>query len=372
MSKIKVMCVFGTRPEGIKMAPVVKELQKRENFEPIVVITAQHREMLDQVLNLFSIEPDEDLNIMQQGQTLTDITVRAIQGLEPLLIKYRPQVLLVQGDTSTAFVAALAAFYQKVAVGHIEAGLRTDDIYSPFPEEMNRRLITSIATIHFPPTDEAQENLLKCGVSKEKIFLTGNTVVDALMDISKMEHVALPEKMAREHDSKNRVIFIETHRRENLGEPMENICRALVRLTEQYKDLELVFSVHKNPKVREVVYKYLADRERVILLEPVEYPVMIRLMKESYFIMSDSGGIQEEAPSLGKPVLVLRENTERPEGLRAGTARLVGTDEERVYREAALLLDSKEEYDKMAKAVNPYGDGTAAKQIADTLELRFT
>ncbi len=367
MKKIKVMCVFGTRPEGIKMAPVVKELSFRNNIDPIVVITAQHREMLDQVMDLFNLIADEDLNIMHPNQTLSDITIRALGGLEQVIIKHKPDILLVQGDTSTAFVAALAAFYHKIPVGHIEAGLRTDNRYNPFPEEMNRRLISSIAELHFPPTDESFENLLKCGVDKDSIYLTGNTVIDALLAIAAESDAELPEKLQTEHTPGTKMIFVETHRRENLGEPMENICRALKRITIEFPDTEIVFSVHKNPRVRETVYSYLADTERVILLEPVDYPVMIKLMQNSYFIMTDSGGLQEEAPSLGKPVLVLRENTERPEGIRAGTARLIGTDEEKVFSEARHLLTDETAYENMSKAVNPYGDGTAAKRIADAL-----
>ncbi len=367
MSKIKVMCVFGTRPEGIKMAPVVKELASRPEIEPIVVITAQHREMLDQVMTLFGLSADVDLDVMQSKQTLTDITVRVLGKIEPVLQEHKPDILLVQGDTSTAFVAALAAFYHKIPVGHIEAGLRTDNKYNPFPEEMNRRLVTSIADLHFAPTRESCDNLIACGVQREQIHLTGNTVVDALQLILKYPDIELPEKLIKNGNPRCRKIFVETHRRENLGRPMENICEAIKRLVRDFDDIEIVFSVHKNPLVRDVVFKHLESMERVILLEPVDYPVMIKLMKESFFVLTDSGGLQEEAPSLGKPVLVLRENTERPEGIRAGTAKLVGTDIDKIYSESSLLLKDSAEYERMSKAMNPYGDGEASKRIADLI-----
>ena len=367
MEKIKVMCVFGTRPEAIKMAPVVMELSKRNEIEPIVVLTGQHREMLDQVMSLFKLSSDNDLNIMQSKQTLTDITVNVLSKIEPVLIEKKPDILLVQGDTTTAFIASLAAFYNKIPVGHIEAGLRTDNKYDPFPEEMNRRLASVIADLHFAPTAEARQNLLNCGISDEKIYLTGNTVVDALYYILKYDNIKLPDEFVKRHKTANRIIFTETHRRENLGEPMEDICKALKKLASDFEDIEIVFSVHKNPLVRDVVYKYLKNTERVILLEPVDYPVMIKLMEESFFVLTDSGGLQEEAPSLGKPVLVLRKNTERPEGIRAGTARLVGTNTENVYNQASLLLKDKNEYELMAKAGNPYGDGLASERIVDLI-----
>lgn len=367
MEKIKVMCVFGTRPEAIKMATVVMELSKRAEIEPITVLTGQHREMLDQVMSLFRLSASADLNIMQVKQTLTDITTNILLKIEPVLIDKKPDLLLVQGDTTTAFIGALAAFYHKIPVGHIEAGLRTDDKYNPFPEEMNRRLASVIADLHFAPTAEARQNLLDCGVNEDKIYLTGNTVVDALYHILKYEDIELPETLIERHKKGNKMLFVETHRRENLGVPMENICKALKKLVENVDDIEIVFSVHKNPLVREVVYKHLQDIDRVILLEPVDYPVMIKLMKESLFVLTDSGGLQEEAPSLGKPVLVLRENTERPEGLRAGTAKLIGTETDKVYNESLKLLTDKSEYERMSKAVNPYGDGLASQRIVDLI-----
>ena len=367
MGKIKVMCVFGTRPEAIKMATVVIELSKRADIEPITVLTGQHREMLDQVMALFKLSSSADLNIMQTKQTLTDITTNVLSKIEPILLEKKPDILLVQGDTTTAFIGALAAFYHKIPVGHIEAGLRTENKYNPFPEEMNRRLVSAIADLHFAPTAEARQNLLDCGISEDKIYLTGNTVVDALYHILKYDNITFPEKLLKEHNTNNKMLFVETHRRENLGVPMENICKALKKLIEDVNNIEIVFSVHKNPLVRDVVYKYLDNTDRVILLEPVDYPVMIKLMKESFFILTDSGGLQEEAPSLGKPVLVLRENTERPEGLRAGTAKLIGTETDRVYNEAMKLLTDQNEYDRMSKSVNPYGDGLASQRIVDLI-----
>lgn len=370
MEKIKVMCVFGTRPEGIKMAPVVLALRARPEIETQVVVTGQHREMLDQVMGYFGISADEDLDIMRDKQSLTDITVRTLTGLEGVLEKRRPHILLVQGDTSTAFVAALAAFYHKIPVGHIEAGLRTDDKYNPFPEEMNRRLISSLGDLHFAPTREAFDNLMTCGTDRENVCLTGNTVVDALQLILEKRPVEPPAGLA-DRPAGRRMLFVETHRRENLGEPMRNICRALKRIVSAYPDTEIVFSVHKNPLVREVVFGELEGTDRITLLEPVDYPVMISLMKRSYFVLTDSGGLQEEAPSLGSPVLILRENTERPEGVRAGNSKLVGTDSDRIFSAACELLENDEVYRTMSQAVNPYGDGLASGRIADSILFFF-
>lgn len=367
MDKIKVMTIFGTRPEGIKMAPVILELAERSDIVPSVVVTAQHREMLDQVTSLFKIRADVDLNIMQENQTLTGITTRALEGLEGVMKKERPQLVLVQGDTTTAFVASLAAFYQKIPVGHVEAGLRTDDKYSPFPEEMNRRLISVLGDLHFAPTDEARKNLLKNGVAEKSVYLTGNTVVDALHHILALESVVMPPELQGILSSGKRVLFVETHRRENLGEPMRDFCLGLRKVVEHFPDVAVVFSVHKNPLVREVVFRELSGIERIHLVEPVEYPVMIKLLKECYLVLSDSGGIQEESPSLGKPVLVLRNNTERPEGVRAGTAKLVGTKSHVVFEEARLLLSDAAEYNRMSHAVNPYGDGKAAIRTVDAI-----
>ena len=367
MKKLKVMSIFGTRPEGIKMAPVVLELRRRHEIESFVVVTAQHREMLDQVIRLFDFSQDVDLDIMAENQTLTDITTRALRGLESVMKKERPDAVVVQGDTTTAFVAALAAFYEKIPVGHVEAGLRTNDKYSPYPEEMNRRLITSLGDMHFAPTVEARENLRRCGVEDSHIYLTGNTVVDALYHILKVTDTSLPHEVEQAVSSGSRILFVETHRRENLGKPMEDICRALKKLVEDFSDVEVVFSVHKNPLVRNVVFKELSGIGRVHLLEPLDYPVMVKVLEKSHIVLTDSGGLQEESPSLGKPVLVLRKNTERPEGVAAGTARLVGTDEQTVFEEAKKLLEDPGEYGRMSNAVNPYGDGNAAVRTVDAI-----
>lgn len=369
---LKIMSIFGTRPEAIKMAPVVKALAQDGRFDSRVVVTAQHREMLDQVLHLFGIIPDYDLGIMQANQTLTQITQRALEGVERVLIEERPRMILVQGDTTTVFAASLAAFYQKVGVGHVEAGLRTDRIYDPFPEEINRRLTTVLSEVHFAPTRASRDNLLACGVKPDGIYLTGNTVIDAMQYI--LEHgesaAVLPPAL-KPNGRARRLLLVETHRRENLGEPMANVCRALKRIVNDFPDVEVAFSVHRNPKVREVVMPLLRDVARVHLLEPMDYAVLVRLMKESYLVLTDSGGIQEEAPSLGVPALVLRRTTERPEGIEAGNARLVGTEEEAVYREAAALLHDHAEYARMSQTANPYGDGGSAPRIVDALAHHF-
>ena len=360
---IKVMTIFGTRPEAIKMAPLVKELKKRKEIECIVCVTAQHREMLDQVLTTFEIKPDYDLNIMQQGQTLTDITTRAIQGLEDVIKKEKPNIILVHGDTSTTFAGALAAFYNQVDIGHVEAGLRTYDKYSPYPEEMNRQMVSCLADLHFAPTQLSAENLLKEGKNKDKIFITGNTAIDAM-------------KTTVSNDYKNEVfdwighdkmILLTAHRRENLGEPMYRIFRAIKRIIDEFEDVKVVYPIHKNPKVREIAKEVLGNCDRVKLIEPLEVFDFHNFINKSYIIMTDSGGIQEEAPSLGKPVLVLRDTTERPEGITAGTLKLVGTDENIIYEEAKKLLIDKEAYDSMSKASNPYGDGHASERIVNEI-----
>lgn len=370
MSRIKIMSIFGTRPEAIKMAPVVKALEQDDRFESRVCVTAQHREMLDQVLRLFDIRPDHDLGIMQANQTLTQITQRALEGVEQVLIEERPQMILVQGDTTTAFAATLAAFYQKVGVGHVEAGLRTDQIYDPFPEEMNRRMITVLTDVHLPPTQASRANLLACGVPEGRIYLTGNTVIDAMQHILAHGAGEVPSEVAS-LPAGRRLVLVETHRRENLGEPMASVCRAIKRLVADFDDVEIAFSVHRNPKVREVVMPALSGTPRVHLLEPMDYAVLVRLMKESYLVLTDSGGIQEEAPSLGVPALVLRKTTERPEGVEAGNARLVGTDEEVVYQQAATLLSDREAYLRMSQAANPYGDGLSAPRVVGALAHHF-
>ncbi len=370
--KIKVMTVFGTRPEAIKMAPIVLELQKHpDTIVPVVAVTAQHREMLDQVLNLFHIKPDHDLNIMAAGQTLFDITTRAMMGLDKVLTEEKPDIVLVHGDTTTTFAGALAAYYHQTAVGHVEAGLRTHNKYSPFPEEMNRRLTGCIADLNFAPTSTSEANLLAENVPPESIFVTGNTVIDALHHTVR-DDFDFQEESLKDVDFQNkRIILVTTHRRENLGEPMRHVYKALRQLTEEFDDVEVVFPVHKNPKVREVVNEELGGLAKVHLIDPLDYEPFANLMHRAYLILTDSGGVQEEAPALGKPVLVLRDTTERPEAVDAGTVKLIGTDRERVYEEAKKLLTDKAEYSRMAESVNPYGDGKAAARIIQAILYHY-
>ena len=365
MKKLKVMAVFGTRPEAIKMAPVVLELKKFPQTETLVAVTAQHREMLDQVLKLFDIRPDFDLNIMSEGQTLFDITSRALLGLDKVFSSAKPDVVLVHGDTTTTFAGALAAYYHQIEVGHVEAGLRTQNKFSPFPEEMNRRLTGSLADLNFAPTTTAKENLLREGVDEEKIFVTGNTVIDALYQTVRADFDFPAFKL----DGK-RVILVTTHRRENLGEPMRQVYKALKSLVEEFPDVEIIFPVHKNPKVREVVNEELGGLERVCLIDPLDYEPFANLMNRATLILTDSGGVQEEAPALGKPVLVLRDTTERPEAVDAGTVKLIGTNQAKVYGAAKLLLTDAAEYRRMAEARSPYGDGHAAERIVKALLWR--
>ncbi|MEF2641558.1 MAG: UDP-N-acetylglucosamine 2-epimerase (non-hydrolyzing) [Clostridia bacterium] len=360
---IKVMSVFGTRPEAIKMAPLVKELEKREEIESIVVVTAQHREMLDQVLETFNIKPNYDLNIMKQGQTLADVTTRVLQGLEGIIKECKPNIVLVHGDTTTTFAGALAAFYNQVAIGHVEAGLRTYDKYSPWPEEMNRQMVDCITDLYFAPTNLSKKNLLKQNINENKIYVTGNTAIDA-MDTTVNENYK-HEVIDWVGDSK--MILLTAHRRENLGEPMRHIFKAIKKLVDEFEDIKVVYPIHKNPLVRKIANEILQGNKRVRLIEPLEVFDFHNFQNKSFMIMSDSGGIQEEAPSLGKPVLVLRDTTERPEGIDAGTLKLVGTEEEMIYNEAKKLLTDKEVYDKMSKASNPYGDGQASKKIVDAI-----
>ena len=363
VEKLKVMFVFGTRPEAIKMAPVVKEACKYEEIEPIVTVTAQHREMLDQVLKLFNIEPDFDLDIMSEGQTLFDITTRALSGLSDVFSKVTPDLVLVHGDTTTTFAGALAAYYHQIPVGHIEAGLRTGNKYSPYPEEMNRKLTGSLADLHFAPTNTSRKNLLAENVKSENIFVTGNTVIDALYHTVKDDFVFEDNFLKRVDFKNNRVILVTTHRRENLGEPMRHVYKALKDLTKKFEDVHVVFPVHKNPKVRVVVNEELGGVPKVHLIDPLDYEPFANLINRAHLVLTDSGGIQEEAPALGKPVLVLRDTTERPEAVVAGTVKLIGTDRDRVYDETALLLSDESEYNRMAKAANPYGDGKASERI---------
>lgn len=363
----KVLTVFGTRPEAIKMAPLVQALKKEAQIDCKVAVTAQHREMLDQVLDLFQIIPDYDLDIMKKGQTLFEITSRALLGLQDVLLKEKPDLVLVHGDTSTTFVGALAAYYQQIAVGHVEAGLRSGNKYSPFPEEMNRRLTGTLCDLHFAPTEMAEKNLLREGHDPNKIYITGNTVIDALLNTVDEKHTFTDPLLRSIDFNAQRVLVLTTHRRENLGEPMRQIYSALKEIVEEFPDIVIVFPVHKNPAVRRVVEEVLGGMDRVKLIEPLDYQPFVNLMQRSYLVLTDSGGLQEEAPSLGKPVLVLRENTERPEAVSAGTVELVGINREKIYATAKKLLTDKTKYDQMAQAVNPYGDGMASCRIVESL-----
>lgn len=365
----KVMVVFGTRPEAIKMAPVIQALRQKDELFCQVIVTAQHREMLDQVLQLFKIVPDFDLDLMRQGQTLTEITTRALNGLKEVFQRELPDLVLIHGDTTTTFVAALAAFYAQIPVGHVEAGLRTGNKYSPFPEEMNRKLASVLADYHFAPTDTARRNLLIEGIAPEKVFVTGNTVIDALLATVKPEYNFLDPRIERILKQTNtRTILVTTHRRENLGEPMRQIYQALKNILNLFPDTQVIFPVHKNPLVRKVVTEVLGSHPRVNLVEPMDYEPFVNLMSRSHLILTDSGGIQEEAPSLGIPVLVVRDTTERPEAVEAGTVSLVGTEYESVYLELKRLLSDRVAYDRMSMASNPYGDGRAANRIAAIIE----
>jgi UDP-N-acetylglucosamine 2-epimerase (non-hydrolysing) len=369
---LKIMAVFGTRPEAIKMAPLVKELEKLQpEIACRVAVTAQHREMLDQVLHLFDIKPAYDLDIMQQGQTLFDITSRALNGLKQVFEKEKPDLILVHGDTTTTFVAALAAFYLQIPVGHVEAGLRTRNKYSPFPEEINRTLTGVLADLHFAPTATARQNLLAEGVAADSIFVTGNTVIDALLATVQPEYQFADPMLNTLDYQQQRVLLVTTHRRENLGEPMREIYQALREVVLNYPDVQVIFPVHKNPAVRRVVDEELGGLERVHLTEPMDYQPFANLIGRSYLVLSDSGGLQEEAPSLGKPVLVLRDTTERPEAVDAGTVLLVGTGREAVAAAARKLLDDRSYYAQMANAVNPYGDGQASRRIVQAIRYHF-
>lgn len=371
MKKIKVMTIFGTRPEAIKMAPLVKELEKHENIESIVCVTAQHRQMLDQVLEIFDIKPDYDLNIMKDRQTLISITTRGLEGLDEVMKEAKPDLVLVHGDTSTTFVGSLAAFYNQIAVGHVEAGLRTYDKYSPFPEEVNRRLTGVIADMHFSPTERNRENLLRENVDDSTIYITGNTVIDALQTTVRADYEFKDEGLKAMNWESKKVIVMTAHRRENLGEPLKNICRAVKRLVEDFEDIEVVYPVHMNPAVREVAYSILGDMERVKLIEPVNADELHNAISRGYMVMTDSGGLQEEAPSLGKPVLVMRNETERPEAVDAGTVKIAGVDEDVIYGLAKELITDEAAYNKMAKAVNPYGDGHASERIVQAIVDKY-
>ena len=369
MEKLKVMTIFGTRPEAIKMCPLILEMRKYPNtIEPIVAVTAQHREMLDQVMTLFDIKPDYDLNIMTAGQTLYDVTTRALMGLRDVLEKAQPDLVLVHGDTTTTFVGALAAFYRQIRVGHVEAGLRTGNKYSPYPEEMNRKLTGAIADFHFAPTGNAKRNLLKENVPEDAIYVTGNTAIDALKTTVRNDY--RHEQLDWAEGS--RLIMITAHRRENLGEPMKHMFRAIRRVCDEHPDVKAIYPIHMNPVVRETANAILGGDERIRIIEPLDVLDFHNFLAHSYMILTDSGGIQEEAPSFGKPVLVMRDTTARPEGIAAGTLKLVGTEEETIYYAFKQLLEDKDEYERMSKASNPYGDGFACKRIVDILDERGT
>ncbi|MEW9500838.1 non-hydrolyzing UDP-N-acetylglucosamine 2-epimerase [Jeotgalibacillus marinus] len=366
--RIKVMTIFGTRPEAIKMSPLVLELKKQsEFFEPIVTVTAQHREMLDQVMNIFNITPDHDLNIMKDRQTLIDVTARGLEGLDRIMKETKPDIVLVHGDTTTTFVASLAAFYNQIAVGHVEAGLRTWNKYSPFPEEMNRQLTGVVADLHFSPTDQSFANLIRENKPEASIFITGNTAIDALKTTVKEDYSS--EILTKLGD--DRLILLTAHRRENLGEPMKNMFRAIKRIVDEHEDVQVVYPVHMNPAVREIAQEILGGDDRIHLIEPLDVIDFHNFASKAYLILTDSGGVQEEAPSLGVPVLVLRDTTERPEGIEAGTLKLAGIKEEQIYTMAKELVVDSKAHEKMSKASNPYGDGNASKRIAEAIRFHF-
>ena len=360
----KVMLVFGTRPEAIKMCPLVKELKTRDNIDVKVCVTGQHKEMLQQVLECFEVVPDYNLEIMKDKQTLFDITTNIISKIKPVLEKEKPDIILVHGDTTTTFVTSLCAFYMQIPVGHIEAGLRTYNLYSPYPEEFNRQVTGIIAKYHFAPTEKAKQNLLNEGKNESQIYVTGNTAIDALKTTVKANY----NNPILDWVGENRLIVLTAHRRENLGKPLEQMFTAIKRILDEYDDIKVIYPIHKNPLVRETANKIFKYSNKIKLIEPLEVLDFHNFLNKSYLILTDSGGIQEEAPSLGKPVLVMRDTTERPEGIKAGTLKLVGTEEENIYKNIKLLLDNEEEYEKMSKASNPYGDGFASKRIADIIE----
>lgn len=369
---IKVMSIFGTRPEAIKMAPLVKKLNEDSQIQSVLCVTAQHREMLDQVLDLFGLTPDYDLNIMKPNQTLSMITANVLTGLDPILEKEKPDIVLVHGDTSTTFSAALAAFYHRIPVGHVEAGLRTYDMYSPFPEEVNRVLTGHLTSVHFAPTQRNADNLIQEGIDPEKIIITGNTVIDALLEVADRPYEFEDETLKHIDFENKRVIAVTCHRRENLGEYMHNIFEAIREIAEDFEDVEVVYPVHMNPKVRAAASEVFGGCANIHLIEPLSYQPFVNLMAKSYFIITDSGGMQEEAPSLGKPVLVVRKETERPEAVSAGTVKLAGVRRETIAALARELLTDRKAYDAMSKASNPYGDGTACDKILEALKWQNT
>ena len=361
---IKVMSIFGTRPEAIKMAPLIKELESRKEIKSVVCVTAQHRQMLDQVLEVFQIVPDYDLNIMKSGQTLSEITTKVLLKLEQIIKEEKPNIILVHGDTTTTFSGALAGFYSQTDIGHVEAGLRTWNKYSPFPEEMNRQMVDRISDMCFAPTKVSKENLVKENIEESKIFITGNTAIDAMKTTIKQNY----SHPIFDWLNGSKMILLTAHRRENLGNPMRNIFNAIKKIVDEFDDVKVVYPIHLNPQIREIANQILANNDKIKIIEPLEVIDFHNFINKSYIILTDSGGIQEEAPSLGKPVLVLRNTTERPEGIEAGTLKLVGLNEENIYLEVKKLIEDKEEYNKMSKASNPYGDGFASKRIADILD----
>lgn len=371
MGKIKVLTIFGTRPEAIKMAPVIKEMDKYPQIQHEICVTAQHREMLDQVLEIFDLQPNYDLNIMMKNQSLTEITISALKGLEEIIKKSEPDIVLVHGDTTTTFVGSLASFYSKVKIGHVEAGLRTNNKFEPFPEEINRKLTGVMADLHFAPTELSKENLLKENIEESSIFITGNTAVDCLKTTVKPDYTFNCEKLNQIDFKNNRIITMTAHRRENLGEPLENICNAILKIVENNSNVQVVYAVHFNPAVREVANRILGSNPNVHLIDPIDMQDMHNLVNLSYFVMTDSGGLQEEVPSLKKPVLVLRNVTERPEGLKTGALKLAGTETDTIYKLAQELLEDKLIYEKMSSSKNPFGDGFASKRIVESILYYF-
>lgn len=372
MNRIKIAMIFGTRPETIKMFPIISEIKKYPNtIDYKIIVSGQHREMLDQMLEIFKIKSDYDLNIMEQGQSLSNITNNSLSGIEKILKKERPSMVLVQGDTTTTFTGALAAFYQKIRIGHVEAGLRTNNKYYPFPEEVNRHITSVLADLHFAPTKQSCENLLSEGVKKEDIFICGNTVIDSLFLMIKENYMFREPLLKDKKIFEKKIILVTMHRRENWGEPLRATCRAINKIIDEHSDVSVIFPLHKNPEIRRNVRGVLQNRKNILLLDTLDYDDMINLMSKSYIILTDSGGIQEEAPSLGKPVLVLRNETERPEAVKAGVVKLIGTDEERICSEVDLLLNSREKYMEMSKSINPYGDGKASERIIKKILYNF-
>jgi len=372
MNKIKIAIIFGTRPETIKMFPIISEIKKYPHLVDYrIIVSGQHREMLDQMLEIFQINSDYDLDIMEQGQSLSDITKNSLLGIGKILKEEKPSMVLVQGDTTTTFTGALAAFYQKIKIGHVEAGLRTNNKYYPFPEEINRHLTSVLADLHFAPTRQSCKNLLSEGVKKEDIFISGNTVIDALLLMIKENYIFRESQLKDKKIFEKKIILVTMHRRENWGEPLKKTCRAINKIIDEHSDVSVIFPLHKNPEIRRNVREILQNKKDILLLDTLDYDDMINLMSKSYIMLTDSGGIQEEGPSLGKPVLVLRDETERPEAVEAGVVKLIGTDEERVCSEVDLLLNSREKYMEMSKSINPYGDGKASERIVKKILYSF-